>query len=115
VLREKFISSINAYDLLFTLYATSKYSLQAAAARRYTRRAVACPASHRLIRPLIARPIYTAICIAYAVNSWSLYSYIYIRPFTCPSLLEASNRCQGRSWRANWPKVHFSIYRKRHL
>ena len=29
-----------------------------------------------IIRPLIARLIYTAICIAYAMNSWSLYIYI---------------------------------------
>ena len=54
---------------------TSLCYLQTAAARRCSRRAAAGRASP--IRPLIARPICTPICIAYAVNSWFLYIYIY--------------------------------------
>ena len=52
------------------------------AAPRYL--AASLAASTANVRLLIARPLYTTICIAYVVNSWSLYIYMY----TCPSILE---------------------------
>jgi len=64
------------------------------AAPRYL--AASLAASTANVRLLIARPLYTTICIAYVVNSWSLYIYMYTAIYM-PKHIGTSNGRQGRS------------------